>query len=687
MTRVIVTAKLVNNAQSVPPLHLNLVQQSPVKHLTALILSPPISQLALVAKGGAAPYTYSASGLPSGLTLNTATGEISGTPTALGHTVITASAIDSSTNTVGPLQFSIDVVSRLTFVQSAPPDGYSTELYSYTFQVSGATGAVTWAVTSGSLTGTGLSLSSSGVLSGIVPTQSANPNNYTFVATATDAGSGDTLDIPCSVNMYIGLHGFIVAAANGVVGTSFLYDFSNVLTNQGKLPFVYYFDNWTSSVSGDPPTSKPAWINSSAATLSGNAPAAGNVTTIMHITDSLGSTLGIGITLRYRVPNQILVMKDAAGDVADPNPATIKIHSSDNSVNVDTSASSGENTDYDLTVAGGGSFIADAPLEFDSSGHLVIPVATASADGYLSSPDWIAFNAKASLASPAFTGTPTAPTAAAGTRTTQLATTEFVQSLFDTENFKPAAYAATIAALPSYVHTSNTITGVANGPLTVDGTAIASGQRVLVKNETAGNAPYNGLYMCAQTGVIAVSPFILVRDNDMQSAGEFVGALVPILNGGTLAGQTWQCSTAPAIVDTNNVAFTIYSGASVTLDSITLQGADIASASTTDIAAATGRNVNITGTTTITALGTAAAGVERVTRFNGILTLTYNATSLITITAANITTAANDECGWLSLGSGNWRMQWYARADGSALTSSGGGGASEPAQHTLLGGI
>jgi hypothetical protein len=35
----------------------------------------------------------------------------------------------------------------------------------------------------------------------------------------------------------------------------------------------------------------------------------------------------------------------------------------------------------------------------------------------------------AALASPAFTGTPTAPTAAAGTNTTQLATTAFVQAL------------------------------------------------------------------------------------------------------------------------------------------------------------------------------------------------------------------------------------------------------------------
>ena len=38
------------------------------------------------------------------------------------------------------------------------------------------------------------------------------------------------------------------------------------------------------------------------------------------------------------------------------------------------------------------------------------------------------FGAKANLASPTFTGTPAAPTAASGTNTTQLATTAFVQS-------------------------------------------------------------------------------------------------------------------------------------------------------------------------------------------------------------------------------------------------------------------
>jgi len=42
-----------------------------------------------------------------------------------------------------------------------------------------------------------------------------------------------------------------------------------------------------------------------------------------------------------------------------------------------------------------------------------------------------AVNSKANIASPAFTGTPTAPTAAAGTNTTQVATTAFVTTATD----------------------------------------------------------------------------------------------------------------------------------------------------------------------------------------------------------------------------------------------------------------
>lgn len=103
------------------------------------------------------------------------------------------------------------------------------------------------------------------------------------------------------------------------------------------------------------------------------------------------------------------------------------------------------------------------------------------------------------------------------------------------------------------------------------------------------------------------------------------------------------------------------------------KGSDVASATTTDIGAATGNYIDVTGTTTITGLGTVQAGTRRTVKFTGALILTHNATSLILPTAANITTVANDRATFVSLGSGNWICTHYQRADGSALVVAAGG--------------
>lgn len=102
------------------------------------------------------------------------------------------------------------------------------------------------------------------------------------------------------------------------------------------------------------------------------------------------------------------------------------------------------------------------------------------------------------------------------------------------------------------------------------------------------------------------------------------------------------------------------------------KGGDIASATTTNIGAGSGNFIHITGTTTITAFDTIQSGTLRWLVFDGALLLTYNATSLILPTAANITTAANDSALFVSEGSGNWRCLSYARASGSPLGTSTG---------------
>lgn len=101
----------------------------------------------------------------------------------------------------------------------------------------------------------------------------------------------------------------------------------------------------------------------------------------------------------------------------------------------------------------------------------------------------------------------------------------------------------------------------------------------------------------------------------------------------------------------------------------------VASASTVSLGAQTSDKVYITGTTTITSFGAALGGTRRDVRFEGALTLTYNATSMILPSGASITTAAGDTMEAVCVSTGNWRVIWYQRASGASL--SGGGGVSD----------
>jgi len=98
-----------------------------------------------------------------------------------------------------------------------------------------------------------------------------------------------------------------------------------------------------------------------------------------------------------------------------------------------------------------------------------------------------------------------------------------------------------------------------------------------------------------------------------------------------------------------------------------------ASGATVDLGAVASNYVNITGTTTITAFGTVSSGIWKWVRFDGALTLTHNATTLILPGGANITTVAGDTAAFVSEGSGNWRCLWYSgkSANHATLTTSG----------------
>lgn len=92
----------------------------------------------------------------------------------------------------------------------------------------------------------------------------------------------------------------------------------------------------------------------------------------------------------------------------------------------------------------------------------------------------------------------------------------------------------------------------------------------------------------------------------------------------------------------------------------TRQGANVASADTINLLTTTGNYVNVTGTTTIRGLSPSASGnslltgARRVVNFNGALTLTHNATTLILPGNVNRTTVAGDIAEFVYLGGVSW---------------------------------
>lgn len=104
---------------------------------------------------------------------------------------------------------------------------------------------------------------------------------------------------------------------------------------------------------------------------------------------------------------------------------------------------------------------------------------------------------------------------------------------------------------------------------------------------------------------------------------------------------------------------------SVTPDSLAAlweKGADVASAGTLSLGE--GGYFHVTGTTTITDIdfATPKDGRWAILVFDGVLTLTHHATTLILPGAANIATAAGDACLVVQDNSDNVKVVWYHRA-------------------------
>jgi len=145
------------------------------------------------ASGGIATYTFSisAGALPAGLSLNVATGVLSGTPSAAGTFNFTIRATDASASPgpySGTRAYTLDVVPpTISLVPTTVPNAAVAVNYSQSIVATGGIAPYTYTVTAGALPA-GLSLSSSGTISG-TPT-AGGTFNFTVTAKGNSTGTG-----------------------------------------------------------------------------------------------------------------------------------------------------------------------------------------------------------------------------------------------------------------------------------------------------------------------------------------------------------------------------------------------------------------------------------------------------------------------------------------------------------------
>ncbi len=257
--------------------------------LAAGVIGTSYSQT-LAATGGITPYSWAITtgSLPAGLTLNAATGVISGTPsgnvTGTDTFTVTVTDSESPTKKTASATLSITITApKLVVTTTSLPTGVTGNTYSATLQASGGVPSYTWSLINGTSLPPGLSLTSTGCGSNVncaitgTPTQTGT-FSFTVQVTDSETPTAQTAiaNLSITVNNSAPLTITTTGLPQGVINTPYQ---NAVLTASGGVqPYMW-------SISGG---SLPAWatLNASTGAITGTPNATGTTNFTVKVTDS-----------------------------------------------------------------------------------------------------------------------------------------------------------------------------------------------------------------------------------------------------------------------------------------------------------------------------------------------------------------------------------------------------------------